>query len=316
MRRMWFFGGLLAAGLVLLAGCMASNQAPTASFTATPTSGEAPLTVVFDASGSSDPDGTIVSYTWSFGDGENGAGVSGYHVYNSPGTYTTILTVVDDAGAAATTSQVITVTAPENQAPSAGFTATPDSGPAPLTVMFNAAASTDPDGTIASYDWDFGDGSPNGSGIALTHTYTAAGTYVVVLTVTDDDGADATATGTVEVTAPGNQVPTASFTTDPPLNSLFAHPPVTVDFDASGSFDPDGTIVSYTWNFGDGNAGTGKTVSHTYNDSGKFSIILTVVDDDGVAASATKTITILNLPTEPYVPYIPPLQPPFNPPQI
>lgn len=88
-----------------------------------------------------------------------------------------------------------------NQSPTASFTATPTSGEAPLSVTFDASASSDQDGTIDSYSWDFGDGS-SGSGETTSHEYTSADNYTVTLTVTDDDGATDTATGTITVTEP------------------------------------------------------------------------------------------------------------------
>jgi len=91
--------------------------------------------------------------------------------------------------------------APANQAPSAGFTATPISGTAPLGVGFDASISGDSDGTIVSYDWDFGD-SGTGSGVTASHTYSAAGSYTATLTVTDDDGATATAAQPIEIAPP------------------------------------------------------------------------------------------------------------------
>jgi sugar lactone lactonase YvrE len=87
-----------------------ANTPPTAAFTANPTSGAAPLTVNFDASGSTDANGTIVSYSWAFGDGQVGAGVTPSHTYTGAGSFTAILTVTDDGGATASTSRVITVT--------------------------------------------------------------------------------------------------------------------------------------------------------------------------------------------------------------
>lgn len=87
-----------------------------------------------------------------------------------------------------------------NQPPSASFSATPETGVAPLEVAFDATASTDPDGTIATYEWDLGDGT-QGSGPTTAHTYAAAGTYTAKLTVTDDQGATATATKSIEVDA-------------------------------------------------------------------------------------------------------------------
>jgi len=299
-------GILLVGTIALLTGCMTQNQAPTASFTADPTSGQAPLAVSFDASASSDPDGTISSYTWNFGDGQNGSGLSGSHIYADGGEYTVILTVIDSGGLMSTASKTITVTAPANASPTAAFTATPDEGIPPLTVMFNAATSQDPDGTIASYDWDFGDGSVHKQGVAVTHTYASAGSYAAILTVTDNDGAQDTTTQTITVNAVGNSIPTASFTTDPQLNTLFASPPVTIDLDASGSSDADGTIDSYNWIFGDGGTATGVTASHTYTTSGTYTIILTVIDNDGAPASATKSIRILNLASPPTMPILPP----------
>ncbi len=85
--------------------------APHASFTASPTTGNAPLAVTFDASGSSD-DGTITSYVWDFGDGANGSGVTTNHTYALHGTYTVTLTVTDDEGLDDTATQSITALDP------------------------------------------------------------------------------------------------------------------------------------------------------------------------------------------------------------
>ncbi|WP_319548777.1 FG-GAP-like repeat-containing protein [Desulfogranum marinum] len=89
------------------------NTQPVAIFTADPTLGEEPLVVDFDASGAYDPDGSIVSYTWDYGDG-TGSGVTSSHTYNTPGTYNVVLTVTDDDGSANTASQTITVGTPNN----------------------------------------------------------------------------------------------------------------------------------------------------------------------------------------------------------
>jgi PKD repeat protein len=189
-----------------------ANQPPTASFTANPTSGVAPLTVSFDATGSSDPDGTVASYTWAFGDSATGSGATTTHTYVAEGTFTVTLTVADDAGTTASATTTITVTATANQPPTASFTANPTSGEPPLNVSFDATGSSDPDGTVAFYSWAFGD-STTGSGATTTHTYVAEGTFTVTLTVTDDAGAAASATTTITVTATANQPP------DPPVPS-------------------------------------------------------------------------------------------------
>ncbi len=292
---------------ILMTGCLLQqNQTPTASFTAIPSRGEAPLAVAFDASASYDPDGHIVSYIWNFGDGQDGTGAEGFHIYENAGTYTVTLTVTDDDGAMATASRVITVKVPDNIAPIVDFTATPRSGEAPLTVVLNATASSDADGTITAYKWNFGDGSPSGMGSVVTHTYSIPGTYAVVLTITDNDGAESRAACTIDVSSSGNIVPTASFTTDPSVLT-FAYPPVTIAFNASSSSDPDGTILSYHWDFGDGTTSIGVTTSHTYTDPGKYIVILTVIDDHGARASTLATVRVMNLSSNPYMPYIPPI---------
>jgi PKD repeat protein len=85
------------------------NQPPTAVFFATPNSGDAPLLVAVDASGSSDSDGNITSYAWDFGNGGSGSGVTASNTYNNPGNYTITLTVTDDAGDIGTATTTISV---------------------------------------------------------------------------------------------------------------------------------------------------------------------------------------------------------------
>lgn len=96
--------------LVLLAGCMPLNSPPVASFTSNPSSGNRPLNVSFNAAASRDPDGTIVSYEWDFGDGYSGVGETTTHTFNTAGTYSVELTVTDNEGARGSTSHSIAVT--------------------------------------------------------------------------------------------------------------------------------------------------------------------------------------------------------------
>jgi PKD repeat protein len=169
------------------------DPAPVAAFTSS-TDG---LTADFDASASTDPGGTIVSYAWDFGDGTNGTGVAPSHVYPTGGTYDVTLTVTDDAGGTDTEQQQVTVVAP-NVAPTASFSAQATN----LDVSVDGSGSSDPDGSIVSYEWSFGDGG-TASGVTAGHTYAAVGTYDVTLTVTDDDGAQGSVTHPVTVTQPG-----------------------------------------------------------------------------------------------------------------
>jgi PKD repeat protein len=172
-------------------------SAPTAAFSAVPSSGVAPLLVTFDASASADADGSIVGYAWNFGDGTTGTGKQVTHTYGSApnfssSDFTVVLTVRDNAGLEGTATRNVTVTAPPivppNVAPVARLTAVPSSGNAPLTVAFDGSASTDADGTIASYTWTFGDGQ-TATGARTQHVYTAPGTYTAVLSVADNAGA-------------------------------------------------------------------------------------------------------------------------------
>lgn len=164
--------------------------------------------------------------------------------------------------------------------PTASFTAT-GSG---LAVAVNASASTAPAGqAITSYQWDFGDGTPAAAGVTANHNYAAAGSYTVTLTVKATSGLQATTTRTFAATVP-NQAPVASFTA--------AMTGLTVSVDGSGSSDPDGSVASYAWQFGDGAAGAGQTAGHLYAAAGNYVVTLVVTDNQGLAsAPVTKPVT-------------------------
>jgi PKD repeat protein len=150
-----------------------------------------------------------------------------------------------------------------------------------LTCNF-ASDSWDFDGTITTYDWDFGDGA-TASGFAAVHAYAAPGSYVATLTVADDTGRVGTAAQTVVVSLP------PAF---PPIVSLQGGcDELDCSFNGSGSRDPDGVIVSYAWTFGDGSSGLGHTVTHTYAAPGTYAVTLTVTDDDGLSTSETRNQT-------------------------
>ncbi|MBS3823004.1 MAG: S8 family serine peptidase [Wenzhouxiangellaceae bacterium] len=170
-----------------------TNTAPVASFTSSCTD----LSCSFDGSGSSDADGDALSYSWDFGDGATATGATASHTYGTDGSYTVTLTVSDgtDTG---TDSQTVTVTdSTANEAPTAAFT----SSCTDLGCSFDGSGSSDSDGSIASYAWDFGDGN-TGSGETASHSYAAGGTYTVTLTVTDDAGATGTSSQDVTVEEP------------------------------------------------------------------------------------------------------------------
>jgi PKD repeat protein len=255
------------------------NPPPTATASATPTSGKAPLVVTFTGGGT-DSNGTIASYVWMFGDGGSSTLQNPTHTYQTAGNFTATLTVTDNGGA--TGSTTVAITAGNNQPPAASASAAPTGGKAPLVVAFTGSG-TDPDGTVASYAWAFGDGGTSNVQNP-SHTYQAAGNYNAILTVTDNNGASANAT--VPIAAIANQPPTATASATPTSGLA----PLAVTFTGSGS-DPDGTIASYAWVFGDGGTSNAQNPSHTYQTAGNFNATLTVTDNNGMTGSSSVAIS-------------------------
>ena len=162
----------------------AQPQKPGATFTGQ-CSGTA---CTFDATAST---GSIVSYSWQFGDGASGAGATASHTYSTGATYSVTLTVVGPGGSDSATKSFVA-----NTPPVASFT----QACTELTCTFNASASSDVDGAIVAYAWSFGDGQ-TAAGATVTHTYAAPGQTYVSLTVTDSGGAKATTSHAIQVTA-------------------------------------------------------------------------------------------------------------------
>ena len=259
------------------------NKSPAAIFTESSETGNLGDPITFNAAESYDPDGTIVSYSWAFGDGTTATGVSVSYTFNNKDVYTVTLTVTDNDGA--TDSAKITKRF-VNVPPVASFTSSGEAFGIDETISFDASSSYDSDGTIVSYSWAFGDGT-TATGVSVSHAYSQIGTYTVTLTVTDDDGATDNANATKTVS---NQAPVASFTESAEIVSSGDR----INFDASSSYDSDGTIVSYSWAFGDGTTATGVTADHTYEDNGVYTVTLTVTDDDGATGSSTSKKAVLN----------------------
>ncbi|MEI2671846.1 MAG: PKD domain-containing protein [Marmoricola sp.] len=274
--------GLVAAGCSTTPG----GTPPVAVMSATPDSGVAPLTVNFNSAGSNDPDGSISSYAWDFGDGGTATGSTATHNYGAPGVYTAKLTVTDNSGLTGSITKQITATSASNLPPVAKAGATPKNGTAPLAVAFSSAGTNDPDGTVASYEWTFGDGSPKDTSANPNHTYTVAGNYVATLKVTDNGGAVGTDTVTINVGA--NQPPTASASATPTSGKV----PLAVAFSSTGSADPEGGALTYAWNFGDGDSSTSANPNHTYTAVGIYSAALTVTDTEGQSDTKTVTVTV------------------------
>jgi PKD repeat protein len=172
-------------------------------------------------------------------------------------------------------------TPPENQPPTADATITCTG----LTCNFDATDSDDVDGTIDTYAWDFGDPGQTGTGSTTSHTYPTAGPRTVTLTVTDDDGDSDTITLQIDPAVPANQPPTAAATISCDL--------LECTFDGTDSEDPDGSIASYVWDFGDGETDSvsGATALHTYAGPGQRTVTLTVTDNEGAPGEYTQIIS-------------------------
>ncbi len=261
------------------------NLAPVAAASATPTSGKAPLAVAFSSAGSADPDGSVVGYSWAFGDGGTSTAANPNHVYTAAGSYTATLTVTDDSGA--TDSTTVSVSAVANVAPSAIANSNVTGGQAPLTVNFSSAGSTDSDGGIVSTAWTFGDGNSS-TAANPSYTYGTPGTYTVTLTVADAEGATSSATISIQVDAIPNEAPTAVAAATPTTQRVG----LPIAFSSAGSADTDGTIASYHWDFADGTSANTANPSKSYSVAGTYAATLTVTDNAGGTATASVEVTI------------------------
>ena len=258
------------------------NEGPVAVLTANPTSGEAPLQVNFTGSNSTD-DNAIVSYNWDFGDGNLASTPDPIHTYTTAGSFEAQLTVSDEQGLTDTAMITIDVAQP-NESPIARISASPTSGDAPLLVNFIGSNSTD-DKAVVSYAWDFDDG--NTSDVAdPTHTFNATGNYTVQLTVSDQEGLTDTTTQVIEV-GTSNQAPIAMLTASPTSGEA----PLSVVFTGSLSTDDNG-VVSYNWDFGDGNSSTTADPVHIYSAAGSYLAQLTVSDQEGLTDTTSITIDV------------------------
>jgi PKD repeat protein len=258
------------------------NQRPTAEFRWQCTN----LTCSFTNS-SSDGDGTLVGWIWRFGDGTTSAERQPSHTYSAAGSYIVRLTVTDDGGATDELSATVNVsTAPSptpNEAPNADFAA----GCNNLACSFTDR-SRDDDGTLVSWQWDFGDGATS-SARDPSHSYGAAGSYRVRLTVRDNDGAQDVATRDVEVSAPAPPPPP---TNEQPDADFDAHCKKLECTFEDRSKDDDGTIVAWQWDFGDGGTSSQRNPTHTYSEHGRYDVVLTVRDNGGATDTRTRRVDV------------------------
>ncbi len=249
-----------------------SNGSPTAAFTY----GVDGLTVSFTDE-STDEDGTVVSWSWSFGDGGTSTARHPLHTYAAGGSFSVTLTVTDDEGGVDTETQTLSLVSPGNQPPTADFLAVASN----LSVTFTDLSSDD-DGSVVSWSWSFGDGTSSTAQNPV-HGYTSAGDYPVTLTVTDNENASAFTTQTVSVTSVGNLAPVADFSA--------VATGLSVAF-TDLSVDPDGSVISWYWRFGDGGVSFSRSPTHVYAEGGTYTVTLSVADNRTASDSETKSVTV------------------------
>jgi parallel beta-helix repeat protein len=272
-----------------------SDQPPTAKLAASPATGIVPLVVALDAAGSSDPEGTALTYTFSCGNGAAAIGpqsaTTASCTYSTAGSFTASVTVTDAAGN--TTDATAAITATANQPPKASLKlTTPPGAVAPTTATFDASASTDPEGGPLTYTFACGNGvkvGPQASAVA-TCSYSSGGTFNAKVTVTDDAGQQASSPN-IKLVIGSNKAPVASLTVT--LSSSKA--PTVATLDASKSYDPEGTALTYTYTCGNGvvyGPTTSSTATCSYSSPGRYTVTLKVTDGAGLTASTSSTLRL------------------------
>jgi PKD repeat protein len=176
------------------------------------------------------------------------------------------------------------LTKAENRPPTAVFTTAPHATNVGQDMIFDASNSTDKDGKIVRYHWDFGDGTED-LGVSVEHPFSQGGNYTVTLTVTDNEGKKDRANMTVRI----NEYPKARIDLDTGDIKVLSQ----VRFSGANSTDPDGRIVDWRWEFGDGSTGGGAQAVHAYNDIGTYIVNLTVTDDFGARSNRSQAVTVV-----------------------
>jgi PKD repeat protein/C1A family cysteine protease len=237
---------------------------PVANFSATPTTGNAPLNVAFTDTST----GTPTALNWSFGDGTSSTIKNPTHTYSAAGNYTVALTATNAAGSNTVTKSIYVNVANTLKPPVAAFSASRTSGNAPLNIAFTDRST----GTPTSWNWSFGDGKYSTTRNP-THTYSAAGNYTVALTATNSGGSNAVTKSNYVNIANALKPPFAAFS----ASQISGNAPLNVTFTDMST----GTPTSWNWNFGDRTSSTGKNPVHTYSKAGKYTVSLRVSNAAG-----------------------------------
>ncbi len=277
------------------------DRPPIASFTSTPSSAPTGTSITFDGTASYDLDGTVVSYSWAFGDGATGTGSVVTHSYSPAKSYTVTLTVTDNGGVTGSTTSQVTIT---DRPPLVSFTPSPTTANTGQSITLSISVS-DPDGSISTTRVDWGDTITqlySGAITSATHSYASTGSstseiFTIIVTATDNN-ASFTSTST-QVTI-NDRVPVPSF--NPSSTSLSTGQNVTLTISAS---DPDGTVTALRVDWGDGNidtlSGTATSDIHSYSSTGTspsnvFTITVNATDNSGSTGISSSQVTVSDRP--------------------
>lgn len=239
----------------------------------------------FDATASSDADGTIVNYAWNFGDGETAVGKIVEHEFKLAGDYTVILTVTDNAGATGTDTMIITVVDP----------------PKAPNVLPEAAISASTEKRSLHFEWEYTGTDPGLVGFRLYQNsrqvcdvpdptarqadcldYVDNGLVRLWVTAYDQAGVESAPSGALTFDSTGL------------FDSVGGKAPLAIHFSAGTSFDPDGEITAYAWNFGDGTIAESLAVDHIFTIPGNYTVTLTVTDNSGEQSQTTTIIQVID----------------------
>jgi len=248
------------------------------------TTGSAPLHLQFSSTWDHSP-GT---YLWDFGDGETSPEPVVNHTYVQPGTYSVHLTRQHDGMTQEIIQKNLINVTDQVAIPMASFSADPVSGPAPLSVNFRSESN----GSISNWSWDFGDLS-QGTGEVVTHTYTRPWTYSVALRVNGTAGSSIEVREDLITVGSPLTPPQARFRTD----KKTGYAPLTVRFTDESL----GRVTNWSWDFGDGTRSIERNPIHVFNETGVYSVSLTVSGPGGNNKISRKGYIVVSSEPEPLV---------------
>ena len=284
-------GGRLNLNAALGGGGGGPNQAPTA-VAGGPYSGTVGNVITLNGSGSSDPEGSALSYSWTVSDGRTLTGATPSISFATAGSYTVSLVVSDGLLNSAPSVANITITAGANQAPTAN-PGGPYTGTVGNPVTFDGSGSTDPEGNPLTYSWEVQGSSSLLTGVTPSFTFNTAGTFNVWLRVNDGslNSTWVSTTATITNAPPPNQAPTA--VAGGPYSGLVGN---VITLNGSGSSDPEGSPLTYSWTLSDGRTLTGVQPSVSFATAGTYSASLVVSDGSLSSTPSVASITVSNTP--------------------